>query len=58
MTRLLAQALRHVAGDDAAGEALDNSRLAYAGLADEHGIIFGAAAEHLDHAANLLVAAE
>ena len=41
---LVAQALGHVAGDDAAGEALDDGGFAHAGLADEHGIVFGAAA--------------
>ncbi len=55
---LVAQALGHVAGDDAAGEALDDGGFAHAGLADEHGIVFGAAAEHLDDAANLFVAAD
>ena len=55
---LVAQALGHVAGDDAAGEALDDGGFAHAGLADEHRIVFGAAAQHLDHAANLFVAAD
>ena len=55
---LVAQALGHVAGDDAAGEAFDDSGLAHAGLADEHRIILCPAAEDLNDAANLLVAAD
>ena len=55
---LVAQAFGHIAGDDAAGEALDDGGFAHAGLADEHGIVLGAAAEDLNHAANLLVAAD
>ena len=55
---LVSQAFGHVAGDDAAGEAFDDGGLAHAGLADEDGIVFGAAREHLDDAANLLVAAD
>src|SRR5439155_11280948 len=54
----VAQRLGHVAGDDALGEALDDRRLADAGLADEHGVVLGAAAEDLDDAADLLVAAD
>ena len=55
---LVAQALGHVAGDDAAGEAFDDGGFAHAGLADEHRVVLGAARKHLDHAANLLVAAD
>ena len=55
---LVAQALGHVAGDDAAGEAFDDGGFADAGLADEDGVVLGAAAEHLDDAANLFVAAD
>ena len=58
MTRLSRRLFGHVAGDDAAGEALDDGGFAHAGLADQHGIVFGAAAQHLDDAANLLVAAD
>ena len=54
----VAQALGHVAADDALGEALDDGRLADAGLADEHGVVLGAPAEHLDDAADLLVATD
>ena len=47
-----------VAGNDALGEAFDDGGLADAGLADEHGIIFRAAREHLDHAADFFVASD
>ena len=53
-----AQRLGHVAGDDPLGQALDDRGLADAGLADQHGVVLGAAREHLDHAADLLVAAD
>ena len=55
---LVLQRLRHVAGDDALGEALHDRGLADAGLADEHGVVLGAAGEDLDHAADLVVAAD
>ena len=54
----VAQRLGHVAGDDPLGEALDDRRLADARLADQHRVVLGAAGEHLDHAADLLVAAD
>ena len=53
---LVAQALGHVALDDAAGEALGDRGLADAGLADEHRVVLRAARQHLDDAADLLVA--
>ena len=46
----------HVAARDALRHALDDGRLAHAGLADEHRVVLGAAREHLHHAANLFVA--
>ena len=55
---LVLQALRHVAVDDAQGQALDDGGLADAGLADQHGVVLGAARQHLDGAADLLVAAD
>ena len=55
---LALQALGDVAGDDALGEPLDDRRLADAGLADQHRVVLRAAREHLDHAADLLVAAD
>src|SRR5688500_18171213 len=39
-------------------EALNNSGLADARLADEHGVVLGPARQHLDDAADLLVAAD
>jgi hypothetical protein len=44
--------------DDAQGQALDDGGLADAGLADEHGVVLAAAAQHLDDALDLLVAAD
>ena len=41
-----------------AGEALDDRRLADARLADQHRVVLGAPAEHLDDAADLLVTAD
>jgi uncharacterized protein YjiS (DUF1127 family) len=41
-----------------AGRALDDRGLADAGLADQHRVVLGAAREHLDDAADLLVAAD
>ena len=55
-TPLVAQALGHVALDDAVGEALDDGRLADAGLADEHRVVLRAPRQDLDDAADLLVA--
>ena len=55
---LVLQALGHVALDDAPGEALDDRGLADAGLADEHRVVLGAARQHLDDAADLVVAAD
>src|SRR5204862_2388554 len=54
----VAQRLRDVAGNDPLGEALDDRRLADAGLADEDGVVLRAPAEDLDDAADLLVAAD
>ena len=56
--RLLAQALGHFAVDDALRQALDDRGLADAGLADQHRIVLGAPLQHLDRAADLLVAAD
>ena len=50
--------LGHVAVDDPLGEALDDRRLADAGVADQHRVVLGPAREHLDDAADLLVAAD
>ena len=52
---LVAQALRHVAGDDALGQALHDRGLADAGLTDQHRVVLGATGQHLHDAANLVV---
>jgi len=53
---LALQALGHVAGDDALRQPLHDGGLADARLADEHGVVLGAAAQDLDDAADLVVA--
>ncbi len=55
---LVLEALGDVAADDPLGEALGDGRLADAGLADEHRVVLGPPAEHLDDAPDLLVAAD
>ena len=50
--------LRHLAADDLAREALGDRRLADAGIADEQRIVLLAAAQHLDGAQHLLLAAD
>ena len=55
---LALQAFGHVAVDDALREALDDRGLADARLADQHGVVLRAARQHLDDAADLLVAAD
>ena len=55
---LVLEPLGHVAAHDALGQPLDDRRLADAGLADQHRVVLGAAREDLDHAADLLVAAD
>ena len=52
----VAQALGHVAVHDPLGKALDDRGLPDARLADQHGIVLGAPAQHLDHAPDLVVA--
>ncbi len=64
---LALQRLRHIAGDDALGQPLDDRRLADARLADQRGVVLGAAGEDLhdpldlglaaDHRVELVVAA-
>ena len=55
---LALQSLRHVAADDAAGQSFDNRRLADARFADQDRIVLGPPRQHLDDAADLLVAAD
>ena len=51
----VAQQLGDVAVDDELGQALDDGGLADAGLAEEHGVVLGAAAEDLDDALDLVL---
>ena len=55
---LVLEALGHVAADDALRQPLDDGGLADAGLADQHRVVLGPARQHLDDAADLLVAAD
>ena len=55
---LVAQPVGDVALDDAAREPFDDRGLADAGLTDEHRVVLRAARQHLDDAADLLVAAD
>ncbi len=54
----IAQAFGHFALDDALRETFHNRGLADARLADQHGIVLGAPLQHLDRAADFLVAAD
>ena len=55
---LVAQQFRHIAVGDFLREAFDDGGLAHAGFADEHGIVFRAAAENLDDALDFVCAAD
>ena len=55
---LVFQTFGHVAAHDALGQTFDDGGLADAGLADEHGIVLGAAGQDLDDAADFFVAAD
>ena len=55
---LVLEALGHLAVDDALGQALDDGGLADARLADQHRVVLGAPLQHLDRAADLVVAAD
>ena len=55
---LASQLERHVARDDALGEALGNGRLADARLTDQAGVVLLAAVQNLDDAFDLLLAAD
>ena len=52
------QVLRHVRLHDPQGQPLGDRRLAHARLADEHGVVLGPPRQHLDHAADLGIAAD
>ncbi len=55
---LVLQAFRHVAAHDAPRQAFNDGGLAHAGFADQHRVVLGTAAQHLDDAADLLIAAD
>ena len=55
---LVGEERRHVAFGDALRQALDDGRLAHAGLADQHRVVLGAAAEDLDDALQFVVASD
>ena len=55
---LVLESLGHVAGHHPLGQTFGDGGLAHAWLADEHGVVLGAAAEHLDDPADLVVAAD
>ena len=55
---LALQPFRHVILDDPLCQALDDRSLAHARLADQHRVVLGASRQHLDDAADLLVAAD
>ena len=52
------QGLGHIAIHDALRQSLNNGGLADPGFADQHGVVFGAPAEDLDGAPDLLVATD
>src|SRR3546814_16410494 len=55
---LAAQALGHLVFDDALRQTFDDRGLAHARFADQHRVVLGPALQHLDGAADLLVAAD
>ncbi len=55
---LVAQQIGYIARNNAPRQPLNNGCLAYAGLADQHRIVFRPAAQHLNNAANLLIASD
>ena len=55
---LVLEAFRHVAVEDAQRQALDDRGLADAGFADQHRIVLGPPRQHLNGAADFLVAAD
>ena len=55
---LVGEEVRHVAVDDLLRQPFDDGRLADARLADEHGVVLRAAAQHLLHALELVLAAD
>ena len=54
----VAQGARHVAGHDTLGDALDDGSFTHARLADEHGVVLGAAGQDLNGTADLVGTAD
>ena len=52
------QGCRHVAGDDALCEAFHHGGFTHARLANQDRVVFGAAAQDLDHTADFLIATD
>src|SRR5205085_12312843 len=55
---LVLQPFRNITFDDPSREPFDDGSLADARLADEHRIVFRAARQHLNHAANFFIATD
>ena len=55
---LVLESFGHLPVDDALGEALGDGGLAYSRLADQHGVVLGAALQHLYRPADFAVAAD
>ena len=55
---LVLQLIRYIAADDPLRQAFHNGGLAHTRFADQHRVVLGAAAQHLHHAADLVVAAD
>jgi len=53
---LALEAIRHFAVDDALGQALGDGGFTHARLTDQHRVVLGAALQHLDRAADFVVA--
>ena len=56
--RFAEQEVGHFALDDGLRQPFDHGALAHARLADEHGVVFGAAGEHLDDLVDLFLSAD
>ena len=54
---LALERIGHLTSHDALGQALDNRSLAHAGFADQHGVVLGTALQHLNGAADFVIAA-
>ena len=55
---LILQTLRHVAAGDPLRQALDDRRLADAGLTDQHRVVLGLSGQNPDHVPDLLITAD